>query len=124
MSRVVLHVEAPKNNYDIPITTVKLDIIQHLVSLAPPFPRAPSRPIQHQRQDSVAIGRSPDNNQVVLDDVEVSRWHARLDVSGSNVMLTDLNSANGTFLNGKPVASSSFGSCLFPSIRLPRHQDP
>ena len=60
----------------------------------------------------MTIGRSPDNNQLVLDDVEVSRWHARLDVSGNSVMLSDLNSANGTLLNGKPVNGASFGSCL------------
>ena len=60
----------------------------------------------------MAIGRSPDNNQVVLDDVEVSRWHARLDINGSNVMLSDLNSANGTFINGTSVSSSSFGLYL------------
>ena len=86
------------------------DKLSHFVSL--PSPQAASRPILNHSKGSVAIGRSPDNNQVVLDDVEVSRWHARLDINGSNVMLSDLNSANGTFINGTSVSSSSFGLYL------------
>ena len=68
----------------------------------------------------MAIGRSPDNNQLVLDDVEVSRWHARLDISGTSVMLNDLNSANGTLLNGKPVNGASFGLWLLSHLNIAR----
>lgn len=54
---------------------------------------------------SVTIGRAP-GNTLVLGDDKVSSHHARLDVSGSGVILTDLGSKNGTFVGGEPLAGS------------------
>ena len=48
------------------------------------------------------IGRGQ-NCDVVLDDGRVSRQHARLVVSDSAVMLCDLGSVNGTFVNGRRI---------------------
>jgi predicted component of type VI protein secretion system len=56
------------------------------------------------RSPIVAIGRSADN-QVVLDDTEVSRHHARLTWQGNAYMLEDLGSANGTWVNGARITS-------------------
>lgn len=48
------------------------------------------------------IGRSPDNT-IVLDAPDVSRRHARIERSGHHVRVYDLNSTNGTRVNGEAV---------------------
>jgi len=50
----------------------------------------------------LSIGRSHDND-VSLQDPQVSGHHARMQVSGSSVTLTDLGSSNGTHVNGQPI---------------------
>lgn len=50
-------------------------------------------------QGDTNIGRISDNN-LPLDDDEISRHHARVTVSGSEIYLTDLGSTNGTLLDG------------------------
>jgi pSer/pThr/pTyr-binding forkhead associated (FHA) protein len=47
----------------------------------------------------VSLGRAADNS-VVLDSSSVSRHHARIDWALGQPQLTDLGSANGTFVNG------------------------
>lgn len=49
--------------------------------------------------DVLTIGRLPDNG-LVLNDQEVSRRHAEVRRERSGVTITDLSSANGTFVNG------------------------
>ena len=56
------------------------------------------------RSQTVAIGRSADN-QIVLDDAEVSRHHARLIWQGNAYILEDLGSANGTWVNGARITN-------------------
>lgn len=48
------------------------------------------------------IGRSPDNT-IVLDSPDVSRRHARIERSGNHFRIYDLNSTNGTRVNGEAV---------------------
>jgi ABC transport system ATP-binding/permease protein len=56
----------------------------------------------------VTIGRAPENN-VVLNDLLVSRHHAILRRSGDRWELADLNSANGTYVNGNRISSWFIG---------------
>jgi pSer/pThr/pTyr-binding forkhead associated (FHA) protein len=51
------------------------------------------------------IGRA-DDNDVVIDDLSVSRHHADLRNTGHGFEIIDLGSRNGTFLNGNPVLRS------------------
>ncbi len=51
----------------------------------------------------VSLGRAADN-AVVLDDASVSRHHARIEWQEGQPHLTDLGSANGTFVNNAAVA--------------------
>jgi pSer/pThr/pTyr-binding forkhead associated (FHA) protein/tetratricopeptide (TPR) repeat protein len=54
-------------------------------------------------EESFDIGRSPDV-EIVLDDPSVSRVHARLKIEpGGTLVIQDLRSTNGTFLNGSEV---------------------
>ncbi len=53
-------------------------------------------------KDRTSVGRRP-YNDVVIDNLAVSGEHAVLQMSGNEVYLEDLNSTNGTFINGKAV---------------------
>ncbi|WFE25748.1 DUF3662 and FHA domain-containing protein [Solwaraspora sp. WMMD791] len=53
---------------------------------------------------STVIGRG-DQANLRLPDVGISRRHARLDFDGSQVVLTDLGSTNGTMVNGQRVSA-------------------
>ena len=50
----------------------------------------------------VTIGRE-DDNTIRLNDERVSRFHAKIQEDGGRVILTDLESTNGTRVNGHPV---------------------
>lgn len=52
--------------------------------------------------DSLLIGRDV-NCDVVIPDRQVSRQHARITKNGAVVMLEDLGSKNGTYLNGQII---------------------
>jgi pSer/pThr/pTyr-binding forkhead associated (FHA) protein len=53
-------------------------------------------------KDRTALGRRP-YNDVVLDNLAVSGEHAIIQMAGDDVFLEDLNSTNGTYVNGKAV---------------------
>jgi pSer/pThr/pTyr-binding forkhead associated (FHA) protein len=53
-------------------------------------------------KDRTTLGRRP-YNDIVIDNLAVSGEHAVLLMSGSEVHLEDLNSTNGTYINGKAV---------------------
>lgn len=55
--------------------------------------------------DALTIGRAPDND-LVLDDVQVSRYHARLLRRGDDVILEDLGSTNSTLVNGRRITGA------------------
>jgi len=52
------------------------------------------------------IGRS-DDNDIVLNDPSVSRAHAVVEVSAGRAALRDLDSTNGTFLNGRRIRAEA-----------------
>ena len=54
---------------------------------------------------NVSLGRSPDNALRVLGNPRVSRQHALLACSDAGVILRDLGSANGTWVEGRRLAS-------------------
>lgn len=56
-------------------------------------------------EDFVSIGRSSDSTLVIVDEY-TSTYHARLARQGENWVLTDLDSTNGTMLNGEKVVKS------------------
>jgi pSer/pThr/pTyr-binding forkhead associated (FHA) protein len=54
------------------------------------------------REGMNSIGRAQDND-LVISDARVSRYHAHISLDDGICMLTDLESGNGTFLNGERV---------------------
>jgi predicted component of type VI protein secretion system len=50
----------------------------------------------------VTIGRAPENS-IYLDDISVSSRHAELMMAGDVCQLRDLDSTNGTLVNGEPI---------------------
>jgi predicted component of type VI protein secretion system len=50
----------------------------------------------------VSIGREEDND-VQLNDERVSRFHLKIQEEGGRLILTDLDSTNGTWVNGHPA---------------------
>lgn len=57
------------------------------------------------RRPLIQIGRALDND-VVIDAAEVSRHHARIEVRDGVYELTDLDSTNGTSLNGRRIVTA------------------
>jgi putative nucleotidyltransferase with HDIG domain len=55
---------------------------------------------------SVTVGRVT-QCEIHIDDQAVSRRHCTLAVRGSDLLVTDLDSANGTFLNDRPIKSGT-----------------
>ncbi len=70
-------------------------------------------------QPPITIGREEDNG-VQLNDERVSRFHAKIQEDDGQIILTDLESTNGTRVNGHPVQMHvlrvgdqvSIGRCL------------
>lgn len=86
-----------------------------LAPVEPPRPRggttrarAPTA-VHAINQLVVTIGRAPEND-VVLDDLLVSRRHATLRRSENRWELVDNNSANGTYVNGDRISSAAIGA--------------
>lgn len=57
-------------------------------------------------QPVTTLGRELDND-VVLDDQRVSRYHLRVSLESGEIVIEDLESTNGTYLNGRRVRRAS-----------------
>lgn len=83
--------------------TIKFPTVEmrpHLVIL---YPQTQFKQIPLAK-GSVILGRGADAD-IRLDDELVSRKHCQLNFDGRNVMVTDLGSTNGTYVDGSPVTS-------------------
>jgi hypothetical protein len=54
--------------------------------------------------DRLTIGRDP-NNDIVINDPQVSRQHVRIRRQGGLTLIEDMGSTNGTFVNGMRLAN-------------------
>ena len=57
-------------------------------------------------QERTTVGRRP-YNDVVIDNLAVSREHAVFVMTGDDVQVYDLGSTNGTYVNGKAIKQQS-----------------
>ena len=60
-------------------------------------------------KDKTTLGRRP-YNDIVIDNLAVSGEHAVLQMVGQDVFIEDLNSTNGTYINGKAVKKQLLAS--------------
>lgn len=72
-------------------------------------------PIPSIDKNVITIGRSSDND-IVLNNIKVSRRHAKLEKLGNEWYLEDLGSANKTYVNSKPVKKIKITSNDFITI--------
>ena len=56
-------------------------------------------------EDLISIGRSKDNDIVILDK-RISRYHAEITFDGEHHIITDLNSINGVILNDNRITEN------------------
>lgn len=72
-------------------------------------------------REMLTFGRDPDND-ITLDDSQVSRHHAQLIRQADQIIIEDLGSTNGTLVNGRPITGQhllqpadviSIGSSVF-----------
>ncbi|XP_050203532.1 uncharacterized protein LOC126653635 [Mercurialis annua] len=74
--------------------------------------------------NQVTVGRLPEKAEMVIPVATVSGLHARIQKKGENLLVTDLDSTNGTFINEKRLrpgvaATASSGSfIIFGDIHL------
>jgi pSer/pThr/pTyr-binding forkhead associated (FHA) protein len=68
----------------------------------------PDRPEQvfNLTGDCLSLGRAP-TNEIILQDAKVSRSHAQIEFEGAQCRLEDLDSANGTRVNGQQVEQAN-----------------
>lgn len=62
----------------------------------------PGRPVPLP-EGPVTIGRDP-SCEIMIDDTAVSSAHLRIDTRGPSVIATDLDSRNGTYVNGEALS--------------------
>jgi len=71
---------------------------------------AQAGPLNGQRwslHETIVIGRD-ESCELIIPSRQVSRYHARLNISPEGVQLEDLASKNGTHCNGQPITESIF----------------
>lgn len=64
----------------------------------------PGRTYDLTAGNKLSIGRQS-SNQIVVGDEQVSRKHAEIELSPTGVLVVDLSSSNGTFVNGTRISS-------------------
>jgi len=79
------------------------------------------RPISFSEKSLIQIGRDP-SNDVVLDTPTVSRFHAQIERIGQRYRVTDLNSANGTFVNDQRIKDKEVWLNAEDVVRIGRHR--
>ncbi|MCF7707884.1 MAG: FHA domain-containing protein [Verrucomicrobia bacterium] len=67
-----------------------------------------SEPVELSEGENT-LGRDP-GNSIQVSDTSVSSFHCRIVVEGTEVMLHDLESTNGTFVDDVPVTQAVVGS--------------
>ena len=94
-----------------PVVRAPAPSVRPLAEQQPPLLRVPVSIITpvselELRDGSVLVGRLPECD-IVVDDTLVSRMHARISVRGTSVVVEDLHSTNGIYVNGVRITHSA-----------------
>ena len=63
----------------------------------------PAEDLELSSKGSIEIGRAPDNDGIKVDDIGLSRRHCSIREDGGRLVVEDLGSRNGTFVNGERI---------------------
>jgi len=102
----------PEGNIDIELTAARriapVELPSHRTAEHLLVVRCPGEPDREVPigPEPLVIGRAPGSG-ILLSAVEVSRMHCRIAVADGSVTATDLNSTNGTLLNGRPLEGTT-----------------
>ena len=66
--------------------------------------RGPDRSVQLSPGAQLTVGRASESD-IILDDPEISRSHAKLQMRAEGVWVVDLGSGNGTYIDGQRITS-------------------
>jgi hypothetical protein len=91
--------------------TVATDVASHPTSKGARPSVLAIRKVQDTFPDMITVGRTG-NNDVVVADVSVSRFHAFFQLRGDEVALADAGSRNGTTIDGEPLEPRGPGTVL------------
>ncbi|GAA2585306.1 FHA domain-containing protein [Dactylosporangium fulvum] len=94
---------------DVPLETVAAAARTATGASGPRFEAGRLPSAVHRAEHRTRIGRAPDNN-IVLDDLQVSRYHADLLRTPAGLKLVDLGTRNGTFVNGHRISEADLHS--------------
>ena len=61
------------------------------------------------KKEVTRLGRLP-NNDVIISEADISRFHAEIHFRKGKFILKDLNARNGTFINGEQISSQALQS--------------
>jgi hypothetical protein len=89
--------------------TTKVPIRPAFAGAGATFSSHPDGRVYPIHRSPTTLGRSPDND-IILDDRRVSRHHAQLAATGGSLLLRDLKSANGTWVNGGRITERELQS--------------
>ena len=84
-----------------PFTDAETEVLTNF-GAPPDSSSVPSQQLNLQGRHTLTIGRDPLNGMVISHPV-VSRFHAEIKLRQGTYVISDLNSANGTFINGQSV---------------------
>src|SRR5437764_13745185 len=97
LSSLVVHGQSPWPR--------NLSLTPHSVTVSA-MPKLTISGVTHELvNEAITIGRGPDNT-IVVNDQSISTHHAQLLLEGDTYRLKDLDSTNGTRVNGKPVTEA------------------
>jgi hypothetical protein len=89
--------------------TAKVPIRPTFAGVGSTFSSHPDGRVYPVHRSPTTLGRSPDND-IILDDRRISRHHAQLVAVGESLLLRDLQSANGTWVNARRVVEQEIQS--------------
>jgi pSer/pThr/pTyr-binding forkhead associated (FHA) protein len=89
--------------------TTKVPIRAAFAGAGATFSSHPDGRVYPIHRSPTTLGRSPDND-IIVDDRRVSRHHAQLAATGGSLLLRDLKSANGTWVNGRRITEQELQS--------------
>ena len=73
----------------------------------------PIRKVQPTFPSMITVGRTA-NNDIVIPDINISRFHAYFRATADRVELADAGSANGTFIEGKRLPAKGTAQIVIP----------